>query len=89
MCHIVPEKRIKFGHIRLTSSREIPPEAGGSAISKVCFRYNFRPEVDNHVISDVAIACVGLDVRVKFGDSRSNGSRDIEGADFIVTNERT
>ena len=26
---------------------------------------------------------VGLDVRVKFGDSRSNGSQDIQAADFV------
>ena len=31
---------------------------------------------------------VGVDVHVKFGDCRSNGSRDISGAHF-VSNERT
>ena len=52
------------------------------------FHYNFRPEVDNDVISGVAVDYVSMDVRVKFGDSRSNGSRDIQEADF-VSNEWT
>ena len=50
--------------------------------------YNFRPEVANEVISSVAVDYVGIAVRVKFGDSRSNGSQDIWGTDF-VSNERT
>ena len=58
------------------------------AIFSTVFRSNFRPEVDNEVIPDVAIDYVGMDVHVKFADSRSNGSRDIRGADF-VSNERT
>ena len=33
------------------------------------FRYNFRPEIDNDIISGVAVDNVGVDVRVKFGDS--------------------
>ena len=52
------------------------------------FRYNFQLEVDNDVISGVAVGNIGMDVHVKFGDSRSNGFRDIRGADF-VSNERT
>ena len=51
-------------------------------------RDNFRPEVVSDVISGVAVDQVGLDVRVKFGDSRSYGCQDIQGADF-VSNERT
>ena len=47
------------------------------------FRYNFRPEVDNEVISYVAADYAGMDVHVKCGDSRSNGSRDIRNADFV------
>ena len=35
----------------------------------------------------VAIGYVGLDVHVEFGDSSSNGSRDIRGANFL-SNER-
>ena len=52
------------------------------------FPYNLRPEVDNDVISGIAEENVILDVSVKFGDFRSNGFRDIRGADF-VSNERT
>ena len=36
----------------------------------------------------MAVHYVGVDVRVKFDDPRSNGSRDIRGADF-VSDERT
>ena len=42
-----------------------------------------RPEVDNDVISGMTVDNVGMDVHVKFGDSRSNGFRDIRGADFV------
>ena len=51
------------------------------------FRHNFRPEVVNDVISCVAVEFVGVDVRVTFGDSRSNGSPDIRLPHF-VTDER-
>ena len=44
--------------------------------------------MDNDVISGVAVDNVGMDVPIKFGDSRSNGFQDIPGADF-VSNERT
>ena len=37
------------------------------------FPYDRRPEVDNGVISDMAVDNVGIDVPIKFGDSRSNG----------------
>ena len=40
------------------------------------------------VVSGVAADKVGMDIPVKFGDSKSNGSRDIRGADF-ESNERT
>ena len=52
------------------------------------FRCNFRLEVDNDTISDVAVDNVGMDVNVKLGDSKSNGFRYIRGADF-VSNEQT
>ena len=48
----------------------------------------FRQEVDSDVMSGVAEDNVSMDVRVKFGAYRSNGLRDIRGADF-VSNERT
>ena len=47
-----------------------------------------RPEVDNDVMSGVAVNNVGMDVPMKFNDSRSDGFRDIRGA-YLVSNERT
>ena len=44
------------------------------------------------VISGVVVEQVGVDVRVKFGDFRSNRSRDIRAAHFVVdahNDERT
>ena len=38
-------------------------------------------------MSDVAVDNVGVDVCVKLGDSRSNGLRDMTGADF-ASNEQ-
>ena len=38
----------------------------------------------NNVISSVAEETIGMDVHVKFGDSRSNGSRDIRGVDCVM-----
>ena len=46
------------------------------------------PTGNSDVISGVSLEPAGTDVRVKFGDSRSNGSRDIRGAD-CVSNEHT
>ena len=51
-------------------------------------QFHQKPEVDNDVISSVAVDNAGMDVPIKLGDSRSNGFRDIRGADF-VWNERT
>ena len=47
------------------------------AITKQLLSDNFRPEVVNDVISGVDVEEVGMNVRVKFGDSRSNSSGDI------------
>ena len=60
----------------LNRSREILPEGVGCGIFDSYFRYNFRPEVDNDAVSGVHVYYVGLDIRVKLGDYRSNGSRD-------------
>ena len=46
-------------------------------------------EVDNDVISGVAVNYVRMDVQVKFGDSRSNGFRHIRGVDFMLNERRT
>ena len=85
---IVLEKCVKFRDPCLNCSWEIPTEASEAVFSTVFFCYNCRPEVDNDVISDVAVDNVSMDVRVKFGDSRSNFFRDIGGAD-LISNERT
>ena len=58
------------------------------AVYSTVFPYNFRTEVDNDVISGIAVDNVGVDVTIKFADSSSNGFRAIRGADF-VSNERT
>ena len=65
---------MKWGHPRL-KPREIPPEAVERGILNL-FRYNFRPDVDNDVISSATVEYVSMDGYLKFGDSRSNGSRD-------------
>ena len=66
------------------------PTKPQEAIFYTVFRYNFQPEIDNDVISgvDVAVDYIDMDVHIRVGDSRSNGSQDIRGADF-VSNERT
>ena len=56
---------------RVNRFGEIPPKAVGGGISSV-FRHNFRPDVDSDVISGVSVEWVRPDVRVKFGESRSN-----------------
>ena len=78
---LVLDKRVKFHDPRLNRSREIPLEAVGGGVFD-CFTYNFRPEVDNDVISGMAVNNVGMDVSVDFGDSSSNCFRDIRGADW-------
>ena len=85
---VVLDKYVKFHDPSLNRSREIPSEAGGGGIFDCFFPSNFRPEIDNDVLSDAAVENVGTDVCVKFGESRSNGCPDILGADF-VSNERT
>ena len=79
---IILDKCVKFRDPRLNRSREIPSKAVRDGILDSVFRYNFRPEVENDVISSVAVDYVGMDGSVKFGDSRSNGFRDIRGGDF-------
>ena len=49
---------------------------------------NFRPEVDSDVISGVVIVDpTGVKIRVKFGDSRSNHSRDIRLLHFVTNDD--
>ena len=51
---IVFEKCVKFGSPRLNCSRDIYPKPS-EAVFSTFFGYNFRPEVDRHIISSVAI----------------------------------
>ena len=60
-----------------------PTEAAFSTV----FTYKFRPKVDSDAIFGKVIDNVSMDVPIKFGDSRSNGFRDIRGTHF-VSNER-
>ena len=81
---LVLDKHVKFHDPSLNHSREIPPKA----IIFQLFPYNFRPVVDNDVISGMDVDNVSIDALIKCGDSRSNGFRDTRGAD-CVSNERT
>ena len=45
-------------------------------------------EVASDVISGVPAGEVGLDVHVKFGDSRSNCSRAVRPVRFVMNNEQ-
>ena len=79
---------IKYRDPSLNRFRQNSPEAVGGGVFSTVFRYNFRPDVDSDVISDVAVDDVDVDVREKFGDLGSNGCGDNRGAGF-VSNERT
>ena len=59
------------------------PKIIGGGISTV-FCYSFRPEVVNDVISGVVVDQTGTDASVKIGDSRSNRSRGIRAAHFVM-----
>ena len=50
---------------------------------------NFRPEVASGVISGVDVEHVGMNIHVKFGDFRSNCSRDIPLPHFVRTTTTT
>ena len=80
---IVLNKYVKFSDPSFNSSQEIPPETVWGGIFDSLLRYNFRPEVDCDVISGEPVDNVGMNAHVKLGDSRSNGSRYIRGADFV------
>ena len=81
---MVLNKRVKIRDPGLNLFWKIPPEAVGCGI----FDSVFAPKVDKDVTFGAAVYHVRMDVPVTFGDSRSNGSRDIRGADF-ESNERT
>ena len=48
---------------------------------------NFRPEVPSDIISGVVVDPAGVKVRVKFGDSGSNRSRDIRLPHFVMNDD--
>ena len=80
---IARDKHVKFGDPRLKTSREISPKPSHVAFSRV-FGDSFRPEVVSDVISGMAAEQFGVDVPVKFGDSRSNRSRDARAAHVVM-----
>ena len=55
---------------------EFDPMPSEAAFS-IVFHCSFRPEVDSDVISGIVVDPLGVKVPVKFGNSRSNRSRDI------------
>ena len=78
---IVPEKRVKFGDPHFeTVIEKFHPKPSEAAFS----RDNFRLEVVSCVISGVALS---MDVPVNLGDSRSNCSRDVRAAHFVMDDE--
>ena len=79
---------VKSGDPHSSRSREIPLQAVGSSIFVSFFHDNFRPEVVSDVISSFAVARVGVDVPVKFGDCRSNRSRYIRTTHFVMDERR-
>ena len=74
--------------LRRTVLDKFYPKPSEGGIFRLFFPYDFQPEVDNDVISGMAVDNHGMDVPIKCGDSRSNDLRDMRGAD-VVSNERT
>ena len=81
---LVLDKRVKFHDPGLNHSREMPPKAARGSVFD-CFPLYFRPEVDNDIISGMAVDNVGRDVPIKCGNSSSNGFRYIRAV--FVSNE--
>ena len=59
--------------------------ANARAITKQLLCDNFRPEVGSDVTSGVDVEQGGMNVHLKFGDFRSNRSRDIRLPHFALT----
>ena len=62
----------KFHDLCLNRSPEMSPEAVGGGSFDSFFRCSFLLEVDNDLISGVAVDYIKMDVHAKLGDSRSN-----------------
>ena len=48
----------------------------------------YRLQVASSVVSDVDVEQVGMDARVKFGDSRSRPPRDIREVHFVMNGDQ-
>ena len=69
---------------------EIPPETvGGGIFDRFRNFDNCQSEVASDVISGIAVQYVGVDVCVKFGESRLNHSQDIRLPQFVKNERRT
>ena len=68
---IIRDKHVKFRDPCLNRSPEIQPEAVGCGIFDGFFAIT-SDQKQLVIISSEAVEWVGVDVRVKFGDSRSN-----------------
>ena len=73
---IALDKHVELMLIARKTSKKLHPKALEAPFSTV-FCHNFRPEADSDVISGAIVEATGMEVRVKFGGSRSNRSRDI------------
>ena len=74
----VPDNRVKFGDPRLNLS--LSRNSTWSRMRRHFRRFfhcSFRPEAVSDIISSVVVDPTRLKVPIKFGDSRSNHSRDI------------
>ena len=76
---IVYDRRVKFDDPLLNISLAIPPEAVRGVIFDRFFSNvdNLRREVISDVLPGVLLEPTGVDVLVKFDDSRSNRSWDM------------
>ena len=83
---VVPGSSVKFGDPRLNLSRKLHLKASEAAFS-MAFPDNFRAEVVSDVISAMITEPTGVKVRVKFGDCRSNRSRDIRLPHFVTNDD--
>ena len=61
--------------------------ANARAITKQLLCDNFRPEAASDVISGVDVEQVGMNVHIKFGESRSNRFRDIRLRQFVTNDD--
>ena len=75
----IPHKCVQFCDPRFKIYEEIrPKDVGGCIFGRFSNFEKCQPEVASDVISRAALVYVGVDVCAKFGDSRSNRSRDIQ-----------